>query len=356
MGQVDPDRSFRVLDKLELADLEAIRLLLRGDSIVDWQRVNFDNREKAIEFLAVQEFYLDDPSDSARIEEIKREAIRYLRSNFDFPVPTPVAKLDIVDLCLLASTKGHRQLCACMILKVMHIIHHLEAHELLSMLPISNYELCFLVEQKVYRVIGNMLSRGFPILEFIGGRKHKDSLYTKLLSKREVTATNIDDRLRFRIVTQSPDDVFSTLSYLTHSLFPFNYVVPQQSTNTMFFFRSYCDKVPSLRALLPNLQPLDESDDEFVRLENRFSAPNYRVVKFVINMPVRLPATVLAQSPVEACNLGPVVFLQTEFQVIDRESEQKNELGDASHHAYKERQKQAVIRRLKVGLEHKKRS
>ena len=34
-------------------------------------------------------------------------------------------------LLMLASGRGHRQLCACTILKVMHIIHHLEARELL---------------------------------------------------------------------------------------------------------------------------------------------------------------------------------------------------------------------------------
>ena len=49
------------------------------------------------------------------------------------------------------------------------------------MLPFSDQELFYLVEEKVYRVIGGMLAHGFPILEFIGGRKNKDSLYQKLL-------------------------------------------------------------------------------------------------------------------------------------------------------------------------------
>lgn len=351
MDQPDPGRTFRSLDQLGLADLEAVRLILRGDSVVDWHRLSFDNRQQAVDFLAIQEFRVDNPSDGARIDDIKKDAIRYLRGNFDFPVPKPVSNSDMIDLCMLASGKGHRQLCACAVLKVMHIIHHLEAHELLSMLPISNHELCLLVEEKVYRVIGVMLARGLPILEFIGGRKHKDSLYTKLLSKPEVTATNIDDRLRFRIVTHSPDDIFSTLNYLTGNLFPFNYVVPGQSTNTMYYFRTYCEKHPCLKELLPVLQPFSEIDDRFIRQENRFSDPNYRVVKFVVNIPVRLPATVLEQAPSEARHLGAVVFAQTEFQVLDRETEQKNEYGEASHRAYKERQKQAVIRRLKVGVE-----
>jgi hypothetical protein len=39
-----------------------------------------------------------------------------------------------------------------------------------------------------------------------------------------------------------------------------------------------------------------------------------------------------------------------EFQVIDRETEQANEQGEASHAKYKDRQKKAVIRRLQLGM------
>ena len=56
-------------------------------------------------------------------------------------------------------------------------------------------------------------------------------------------------------------------------------------------------------------------------------------------------------APPNAQHLGPVVFVQTEFQIIDRGSEQQNELGEASHDAYKERQKRAVMHRLKVGID-----
>jgi hypothetical protein len=44
-----------------------------------------------------------------------------------------------------------------------------------------------------------------------------------------------------------------------------------------------------------------------------------------------------------------VVFVLTEFQILDRATEQRNEIGEASHAAYKDRQKRAVMHRLKVG-------
>jgi uncharacterized protein (TIGR04552 family) len=232
----------------------------------------------------------------------------------------------------------------------MHIIHHLEGRELLFMLPISDQEVFYLVEEKVYRVIGGMLAHGFPILEFIGGRKNKDSLYTKLISKPETVAANIYDKLRFRIVTRSREDIFPTLNYMQRHIFPFNYVIPGQSTNTLFHFRSFCEQHPHLRNLFGDLQLSPDLEDELTKLENRFSAPNYSIVHFVVDMPVRLPQEMLAQAPPAARELGSVVFVQTEFQIIDRGSEQDNELGEASHAAYKDRQKDAVMHRLKVGI------
>ena len=192
----ETDTHYRTLDQLRLADLEALRLLLRGGSVIDWHRLNFGTEEEAREFVASNEFRLDDPRDVARTEAVRDEAIAFLRRHFDFPVPKPVAALDLVGLLMLASGSGHRQMCACAILKVMHIIHHLEGRELQFMLPFSDQELFYLVEEKVYRVIGGMLGHGFPILEFIGGRKNKDSLYQKLLSKPDTIAANIYDKLR----------------------------------------------------------------------------------------------------------------------------------------------------------------
>jgi uncharacterized protein (TIGR04552 family) len=339
--------AYRTLSELRLSDLESVRLILRGGSVIDWTRLAFRTEEEVREFLAVQEFDPDDPASRARAEAIKNAAISYLRRNFEFPIPKPVARMDLGELLLLASSRGHRQLCACTILKVMHIIHHLEARELLYMLPISDQDLFQLVEQKVNRVIGGMLAGGLPILEFVGGRKNRDSLYSKLLSKKETHAAQIYDKLRFRIVTRAPDDIFPVLAYLSRKLFPFNYVVPGQSTNTMFDLRSYCASVDHLAALARELQPLEEEDES--KVDNRFTAPTYRSVHFVVDMPVRLPQEILELAPPAAWALGRVVFAQAEFQIVDRETEQANEMGEASHEAYKNRQKQAVMRRLKLG-------
>src|SRR5262249_8744294 len=73
----------KALEEFTLADLEAVRLILRGDSVIDWHRLNFTDEQEVHEFIVSQEFRPDLPSDRARLEQIKTEAIAYLRRNFD---------------------------------------------------------------------------------------------------------------------------------------------------------------------------------------------------------------------------------------------------------------------------------
>lgn len=336
-------------EEFSLFDLESVRLILRGDSVIDWHRLNLATEEQARALLVTQEFRPDEPADRSRLESIKNEAIAYLRRHFEFPIPKPVEVASVEEILLLASGKGHRQLCACTILKAMHIIHHLEGRELLFSIPMSDQDVFHLVEEKVYRVIGGMLAAGFPITEFIGGRKNKDSLYTKLLSKADSSASAIYDKLRFRIVTRSADEILPVLLYLSERLFPFNYVVPRQSINTIFHFRSYCERRPHLRAMVKEFQT-GPVDDDLTLSDNTFSDDSYRVIHFVVDLPVRLPAETMEMAPPAAWALGPIIFVLCEFQLIDRETEAANELGDASHAKYKERQKHAVMRRLKLGV------
>jgi uncharacterized protein (TIGR04552 family) len=343
-----PRERLKTLDEFSLADLEAVRLLLRGDSVIDWHRLNFKDGLEITEFLLAQEFRPDEPADRARMDAIKGEAISYLRRHFEYPIPKPVEQASVEELFELATRSGHRQTCACTILKCMHIIHHLDGRELLFMLPMSDQEIFHLVEEKVYRVIGSMLAEGFPITEFVGGRKNKDSLYTKLLSKREAVSAQIYDKLRFRIVTRERDDIFPIVQFLQKKLFPFNYVIPSQSINSIFHFKRYVQQQDHLKTYLTDMQA--GADEDFTPSDNVFSADNYRVIHFVVDMPVRLPRKLLERAPSSAWSLGPVVFVICEFQVIDRETEAANEQGEASHAKYKDRQKKAVIRRLQLGM------
>lgn len=337
----------KTVDDFTLHEVDAVRLILFGGSVLDWHRINFTDVNEARRFIHNHELRLEEERDRTFVDYVRRQAMEYLRRHFDVKISPAVEKSSLEELLMMASGKGHRQVCACTILKTMQIVHHLAGRELLFRLPVSDRDLFHLVEEKVYRVVGTMLSEGFPITEFIGGRKNLDSTYTKLLSKPQATAAALFDKLRFRIVTRSREHLLPVLLYLTDQLFPFTYVVPGESHNTIFDFREYCRTSPHLGRLLGSSQ--EPTNEALQPSANRFSASTYRVVHFVADVPVRVPEHIVELAPPGSENLGPVVYMLCEFQILDAETDVANEAGDASHEAYKRRQRQEVFRRLQLG-------
>src|SRR5882757_6260170 len=94
-----PERLKR-LEEFTLADLETVRLILRGDSVIDWHRLNLRDEEEVRELLIAQEFHPDDPADRTRMEWLKSEAVSYLRRHFEYPIPKPVERASIEEMIL----------------------------------------------------------------------------------------------------------------------------------------------------------------------------------------------------------------------------------------------------------------
>ena len=164
---------------------------------------------------------------------------------------------DLRTLFLLASGAAepvrYRRI-ACVVLKCMHVIHHLEARELLFRTPLRESDLSDRVDRRVTAVAGQMLADGLPIVEFKGNRKSRASLVTKLLVKRESVAAQVFDRVRYRVVTRAAEDVAPVLRHLFEVLFPFNYVVPGQSENTLLTFRRLVGRHPRGQEIAAHLQ------------------------------------------------------------------------------------------------------
>src|SRR5579871_6079902 len=96
----EPAERLKRLDEFTVADLEAVRLVLRGDSVIDWHRLNFQSEDEANELLVAQELHPTEPADRARMETVKNEAISYLRRHFEYPIPKPVEKASVPELLL----------------------------------------------------------------------------------------------------------------------------------------------------------------------------------------------------------------------------------------------------------------
>ncbi len=337
-----------------LADLEAMRLLLCGSSVIDWHQLAFSNLEEVRRFLRINEFDLDDPHDMERLETLRSEAVEYLTRHFHYRIPEDIAEtVPAHELLLIASQKMRHQTYACIVLKVMHVLHHLDGRETLFRLPISDDQLFGFVENKVVQIVDEMRGAGMPIVEFSWSRKERHSLITKLLAKRDSIAAHVYDKIRFRLITRRHQDLGPVLREILNRLVPFNYVIPGQSVNRLLPLHRIFEEYPSLRRHQEHLQPESElnlGDGAF----NEFSAQSYRVINFVADLPLRL-GTVMRNMPAAETQNGDfdpraVIFVLTEFQVMDAATSHANEQGESSHVLYKERQHIEVKARLTRGM------
>jgi uncharacterized protein (TIGR04552 family) len=344
----------RPLEAMGIAELEALRLLLRGGSVIDWRRLNFTGPREVDAFLRLNLFDLEDPRDERRLRAVLAQAVEYLRSAFGYRVAMPVAEpADLRHLFLLASGAAdpvrHRRI-ACVVLKVMHVIHHLEARELLFRTPIREADLAERVHRRVMAEAARMRSMGMPVVEFVGNVKSRESLVTKLLAKKESVAAQVFDRVRYRVVCEKRDQLPGVAWHLTQHLFPFNYAVPGQTRNSLLRFGELLGRHPHGPAITAQLQlPVDAEKRSASAPRNEFSGESFKMLNFVVDVPVRVDELLPPADPM-ADELGRVVFALVEFQVLDAATARANEAGDSSHDRYKRRQLQRVLRRLSRGL------
>ena len=333
-------------DLWTLGDLERMRLILGGGSVIDWRRLHFQTKEEVDHYLRLCLFEPDDPFDRGRLQRILDEAVDYLRTTFRYAVAEEVAQpAQVEDLFLLASGVGDPKLrrIACLVLKVMHVVHHVEARGLLYRARVSEDELCQLVTQRVDNCIAQLRREGFPVVAAAGSVKTRHSLITKLLAKKETLAAQIYDKVRYRVETTDRDHVLPVLVRLCDLLIPFNFVVPGQTQNTLISFRELLRDWPSLKPLAPELQ-MDLQEEEQEPEQNEFSGDSYKMLNFVAELPVRLP-----ERAVDAGD-GRIAFCMVELQLVDRETALANERGENAHLRYKRRQLRRVLRRLSRGL------
>lgn len=344
-----PSLRVRPVREMSLHDVEMVRKILRGDSIVDWRRLHLTTRDAVGDFLRSAGFQPETDADRARLKAIQKAAVSYLHTTFDYDFPPELDRPERVSEVFIAAAGPPSQLqrLACATLKVMHIIHHLDASELRHTMPIPDQDLFDHVEVRVDRAMAELRQAGFGVVRMIPSIKEKDSVITKLLSKPRALAAQIFDRLRFRIITRDDSDIVPLLRHMSTRLFPFNYVVPEESRNDILDFRRFLLEEVAVSGYADELQPpLDDHDRLHKGYEqNEFSGSDYRMVSFVGDVPIRLDQALTRWDPTFD-RLGAIVYVMAEFQIFDLDTWDANERGASSHDAYKGRQKKRVRRRL----------
>ena len=99
----DQSRNARVA-LFSIADLTAIRNLIRGGSVIDWHRLYFSDRDQVDRFLRVHELDPENGQDMARLEALREQAVDYLERHLGFHIAEEVAeRIPARDLLLVAS-------------------------------------------------------------------------------------------------------------------------------------------------------------------------------------------------------------------------------------------------------------
>lgn len=349
------DLPVRTVQEMGLKELERIRLILRGGSVIDWRRLHFKTWEEVDRFLRLCQIDPSNPNDEEWVRTVLADAVEYLRRTFKYRVNDVVARpAQLHDLFLFASgakEPARYRKIACIVLKVMHVIQHIEGRDLLYRLAVSEAVISDLVAEKVNRVIADARERELPIVEFSDSIKTRESVITKLVAKKETIAAQVYDKTRFRIVTKTREDILPVLYFLTQRLFPFNFVVPDQTENSLINFKALLTDYPHFAQFAEELHlDLDYEDRENASTRNTFSGTGYRVLNFVVDIPLRMDDHLPAVGEDPRSRKGRIAFALCEFQIVDAETAEANALGENAHARYKHRQKLRVLRRLSRGL------
>jgi len=342
-------------ESVTLQDMESLRLFLQGSSVIDWNRLQFQTVEQVDAFLGLLFVDPNTLEGERRLRFVFNEAANYIEEHLDLRMPKDLRNPgDVRDVFLNASSfQGkrfrRRQVLNCTVLKLMHVIHHMEAAELKFQARVSEAQLLERAATRIREHADEMRAEGFALRAFYGSRKTRTSTITKLLAKRETIAATIFDKLRFRVVLERQEDILPTMAYLHRTLIPFNYLIPDQSHNNLVPFRRVLRETPHYAQLAGDLQKLRRSATEWIAENNPFSGTTYRTVNFIVDFPVRVLDSEHPAPPAARHHLGSTVFVMVEFQLVDRETSEANEAGENAHALYKERQKRQVESRLIKG-------
>jgi uncharacterized protein (TIGR04552 family) len=146
------------------------------------------------------------------------------------------------------------------------------------------------------------------------------------------------------------NDIIPVVSYLTKRLFPFNYTVPGESHNSIFDFPAYTKRHPRIKTMVPQFQVDAKFEDEMRPAANANTSDVFRTINFVVDLPVRIERRLLpSESSIEGAAFPVIVYVLTELQIVDQDSHDRNERGEASHEHYETRRAAKVRDRLLYG-------
>lgn len=352
-------------------DIDVMNTLVGGQSVLGIKKLRIKDISQADQFLRSYGFDLS-KNDLNYLWDLHRRAIVFLQEKLGYDISQMSSKVtnsrelgDIRNLILFASQSEDEKLCrnACSLLRVMHVFVHAET-DLSSYFAteVQKQILGAIEERVIFDGTNHLLflkdeSDIIPLVSFdTKPFKTSTSTVIKLLAKPDALAMNVYDKLGVRFVTRNVFDSFRVIRFLTQKdLISFPHAMPDQSTNTLYpihLFEEVCRKLAKLEgayysdeemAKILNTFLAENAEKEvYVKKENKYSADNYKFIKFI----ARKNIVIENANPSRQHERPLSFFYPFEVQILDEVSFKKIQQGPSEHKEYKERQKQAALKRI----------
>jgi uncharacterized protein (TIGR04562 family) len=367
-----------------------------GKSALDIPRLDLHSPDEADRFLQAYGLRELDSSITGGVEGLRQEAMTFLEKEILQDEPTLKMDAEVIlerdlRILLLWASSPHlepRRHWACALLRVMHTMANstsfftrVFAHEIEA--QIRNR-----VEPHLHSSLDGLKlgqgAEGIPLAHFeMRGSKSPHSILMKLLQKREHLASDIYDHVGMRFVTQNRFDALLVARYLrVNNIVMFAHIHSSRCRNSLLDLSSLRTEMAEAHkrfvagkitdaqrlALLRQQAAAHPYPSEAQPSSNPYSSVNYHALQFTCrqSISVRNPGyqhleeqirDLQAANPAITTQLAPLIaslelerdwhfFFPFEVQIMDQESYEMAHSGQAAHHVYKARQREAVKRRL----------
>lgn len=362
-------------------DWDMMDVIIGGKSSVDLSRLTIKSYTEADSFLDLYGYDLTKETIKKEVTDIFKEAISFVENVL---IPEPVTREvnlfipeeiknedDIRNLLLIASDYSNRlQPWACVVLRIMHTISHVNNDISLKFFPEIQRQIldkvwtAISINSKGEKFFGDE-EDGIKIVDIdIKAKKERNSTILKLLHKIENVAADVFDQIGVRIITYDKVDALLVIRHLRKNgiLDAFN-VKPSRSINRLVDMKAFKKilnyQKERLKAGLITKQEFEniirqESEREANITGERVSSVNpytnteYKSIQFTCRQMIRMKYPFDFENPLKGENF--CFFFPYEMQIVDIKTHEENQSGKASHEKYKEKQLISARKRVLTRL------
>jgi len=341
---------------------------------LDADRLSVRNLDQAEDFITSYGYDWNDEEDQRVLFSFYRQAVAFLKDQWgdeeDFVIPEELwdpQKLGDIRNLLISASRGkpegaNLRQWSCAILKVMHIIAHLQ-NDLYSFFQTDiRKQILSPIKDHVF---SDPVSHTHT-LKFEGGtekirlskfelkpKKNQGSAVVKLLAKKRLVALNILDRIGVRFVTKNTFDIFRTIRFLVdRGLVSYPHAIANESANMVYPIGMFLETMDALRSSNPTAEASEIAEalekkladqtekPDFLLKGNMFTSPDYKFIKFISRRLVQVKMDINGKPQKIR------FFYPFEIQIMDYDTYTNNMRGPLSHAEYKKRQNRAARTRL----------